>query len=154
MEFNWIPVQHMGQQNKAISPTNYAYGSWFVVCSCGLLLVSPTHILQGYFTGTGAIIRLPQCQWSNPEEYHWMSHMNLFTTDHINKTMTNKWCTYFMEYTPCIVTSFLSQTMRFSNIFCTASTNGFVPLPRLCITRYTTICNTNLVNFMPDVQSK
>ena len=25
------------------------------------------HILQGYFTGTGAIIRLPQCQWKNPE---------------------------------------------------------------------------------------
>ena len=26
------------------------------------------HILQGCFTGTGAI-RLPQCQWSNPEGY-------------------------------------------------------------------------------------
>ena len=24
-----------------------------------------THILQGYFTGIGAIIWLPQCQWSN-----------------------------------------------------------------------------------------
>ena len=28
-----------------------------------------THILQGYFTGTGAVIWLPQCQWHNPEEY-------------------------------------------------------------------------------------
>ena len=28
-----------------------------------------THILQGYFTGTGAIKWLPQCQWSNPEGY-------------------------------------------------------------------------------------
>ena len=28
-----------------------------------------TYILQGYFTGTGAIIRLPQCQWSNLEKY-------------------------------------------------------------------------------------
>ena len=28
-----------------------------------------THMLQGYFTGTGAIIWLPQCQWSNPERY-------------------------------------------------------------------------------------
>ena len=27
------------------------------------------HILQDYFTGTGAIIWLPQCYWSNPEEY-------------------------------------------------------------------------------------
>ena len=28
-----------------------------------------TCILQGYFTGTGAIIWLPQCQWSKLEEY-------------------------------------------------------------------------------------
>ena len=28
-----------------------------------------TRILQGSFTGTGAIIWLPQCQWSNPEGY-------------------------------------------------------------------------------------
>ena len=28
-----------------------------------------THILQGYFTGTGAIIWLPQCQWRNHEVY-------------------------------------------------------------------------------------
>ena len=28
-----------------------------------------THILQCYITGTGAILRLPQCQWSNPEGY-------------------------------------------------------------------------------------
>ena len=27
------------------------------------------HILQGYCTGTGAILWLPQCQWSNPEGY-------------------------------------------------------------------------------------
>ena len=38
-----------------------------------LLWVGFTHILQGYFTGTGAIIRLPQCQWSNPEGNVWLS---------------------------------------------------------------------------------
>ena len=27
-----------------------------------------TYILQGYFTGTEAIIWLPQCQWRNPED--------------------------------------------------------------------------------------
>ena len=31
--------------------------------------LSFTYGLQGYFTGTGAIVRLPQCQWSNPEMY-------------------------------------------------------------------------------------
>ena len=32
-------------------------------------VVDYTHILQGYFTGTGAIVQLPQYQWSNPEGY-------------------------------------------------------------------------------------
>ena len=27
------------------------------------------HIHQGYFAGTGAIVRLPQCQWSKPDGY-------------------------------------------------------------------------------------
>ena len=39
--------------------------SHFLVDSCN----SFTHILHGYFTGTGAILWLPQCQWSNHEEY-------------------------------------------------------------------------------------
>ena len=46
---------------------------------CGLLrcaLVNFTHILQGGFTGTGAIVWLPQCQWSNLEGYQYMHHMN------------------------------------------------------------------------------
>ena len=34
-----------------------------------LLWFDFTHIFQGSFTGTGAIIRLPQCQWSNPGRY-------------------------------------------------------------------------------------
>ena len=34
-----------------------------------------THLLQGYISGTGAIIWLPQCQWNNPEEYGWIDHM-------------------------------------------------------------------------------
>ena len=33
------------------------------------VLTDFTHIFQGYFTGTGAIMWLPQCQWSNPEGY-------------------------------------------------------------------------------------
>ena len=37
----------------------------FPVDMCDLF----THILQGCFTVTGAIIWLPQCQWSNPEGY-------------------------------------------------------------------------------------
>ena len=43
----------------------WLYHELWWVDLCGLF----THILQGYFTGTGAIIWLPQCQWSNPEGY-------------------------------------------------------------------------------------
>ena len=36
---------------------------WSLVDSSALF----TLVLQGYFTGTGAIVWLPQCRWSNPE---------------------------------------------------------------------------------------
>ena len=36
---------------------------------CDLVFANFTHILQGYFTGAGAIVWLPQYQWSNPEGY-------------------------------------------------------------------------------------
>ena len=32
------------------------------------------HIHQGCFAGTGAIVRLPQCQWSKPDGYGKISH--------------------------------------------------------------------------------
>ena len=40
-------------------------------CADVINLYGLRHILQGCFTGTGAIIWLPQCQWSNPEGYGW-----------------------------------------------------------------------------------
>ena len=40
----------------------------FMYCY-GVIWVNFTHILQGYFTGTGAIVQLPQWQWSISEEY-------------------------------------------------------------------------------------
>ena len=47
-----------------ISTTRFAL---FCVSICKLTNYF-TDILQGYFTCTGAIARLPQCQWNNPEE--------------------------------------------------------------------------------------
>ena len=35
-----------------------------------------THLFQGYINGTGAIMWLPQCHWSNPEEYGWIDYMH------------------------------------------------------------------------------
>ena len=53
------------------------YACNFVFLCCVLVMIIAiadskylfTHILQGSFTGTGAIIWLPQCQWGNPEGY-------------------------------------------------------------------------------------
>ena len=39
------------------------------------------HIHQGCFAGTGAIVRLPQCQWSNPDGYGEISQC-ITTTKH------------------------------------------------------------------------
>ena len=39
------------------------------------------HIHQGCFAGTGAIVRLPQCQWSKPEGYGKISQC-ITTTKH------------------------------------------------------------------------
>ena len=39
------------------------------------------HIHQAYFTGTGAIVRLPQCQWSKPDGYGKISQC-ITTTKH------------------------------------------------------------------------
>ena len=39
------------------------------------------HIHQGCFAGTGAIVRLPQCQWSKPDRYGKISQC-ITTTKH------------------------------------------------------------------------
>ena len=63
--FDW-QMDVLEKQFIIISNTSHKLYTW--LC-CGLVLIQYTHILQGYFTGTGAIIGLPQCQWRNPEGY-------------------------------------------------------------------------------------
>ena len=49
--------------------TSHELSTWFVMFYCNWVLIDITYILQGYSTRTGAIMRLPQCQRSNLEEY-------------------------------------------------------------------------------------
>ena len=59
-----------------VHPIQHARG-FVVLCFVGHILYLCiedlcdlfTHILQGYFTGTGTVIWLPLCKWSNPEGY-------------------------------------------------------------------------------------
>ena len=58
-----------------VYPKKYAHG--FVVLCFAVVMQSFImnshevfiHIHQGCFAGTGAIVRLPQCQWSKPDGY-------------------------------------------------------------------------------------
>ena len=61
--------------SDTVYPKKYAHG--FVVL-CFVVVMQPfiinshevfIHIHQGCFAGTGAIVRLPQCQWSKPDGY-------------------------------------------------------------------------------------
>ena len=70
-----------------VYPKKYAHG--FVVLCFVVVMQSFTmnshevfiHIHQGCFAGTGAIVRLPQCQWSKPDGYGKISQC-ITTTKH------------------------------------------------------------------------
>ena len=70
-----------------VYPKKYAHGFvvlCFVVVMQSFIMNSHEvfiHFHQGCFTGTGAIVRLPQCQWSKPDGYGKIS-LCITTTKH------------------------------------------------------------------------
>ena len=62
-------------EQYTVYPKKYAHGFvvlCFVVVMQSFIMKSHEvfiHIHQGCFAGTGAIVRLPQCQWSKPDGY-------------------------------------------------------------------------------------
>ena len=76
---NWLP--------HTVYPKKYAHGFvvlCFVVVMQSFIINSHEvfiHIHQGCFAGTGAIVRLPQCQWSKPDGYGKISQC-ITTTKH------------------------------------------------------------------------
>ena len=79
---NWNPSSW-----ETVYPKKYAHGFvvlCFVVVMQSLIMNSHEvfiHIHQGCFAGTGAIVRLPQCQWSKPDGYGKISQC-ITTTKH------------------------------------------------------------------------
>ena len=66
-------------------------GSLFASFCCALLWLSTgrfAHIFQGCFFGAGAIVWLPQCQWSDPEIYRQMYYINPLGTPKYNRNKT------------------------------------------------------------------
>ena len=72
---------------KTVYPKKYAHGFvvlCFVVVMQSFIMNSHEvffHIHQGCFAGTGAIVRLPQCQWNKPDGY-WEISQCITTTKH------------------------------------------------------------------------
>ena len=70
-----------------VYPKKYAHGFvvlYFVVVMQSFITNSHEvfiHIHKGCFAGTGAIVRLPQCQWSKPDGYEKISQC-ITTTKH------------------------------------------------------------------------
>ena len=75
------------REETTVYPKKYAHG--FVVLCFVMVMQSFImnshevfiHIHQGCFAGTGAIVRLPQCQWSKPDGYGKISQC-ITTTKH------------------------------------------------------------------------
>ena len=82
----WVTWQEWDDTYTVYS-NKYAYGFivlCFVVVMQSFIMNSQEvfiHIHQGCFAGTGAIVRLPQCQWSKPDGYGKISQC-ITTTKH------------------------------------------------------------------------
>ena len=86
-KFNACFMVLLQQILNTVYPKKYAHGFvvlCFVVVMQSFIMNSHEvfiHIHQGCFAGTGAIVRLPQCQWSKPDGYGKISQC-ITTTKH------------------------------------------------------------------------
>ena len=80
-------VEWSPDTDHTVYPKKYAHGFvvlCFVVVMQSFIMNSHEvfiHIHQGCFAGTGAIVKLPQCQWSKPDGYGKISQC-ITTTKH------------------------------------------------------------------------
>ena len=102
--FDLSPV---GTSRSTVYPKKYAHGFvvlCFVVVMQSFIMHTHEvfiHIHQGCFAGIGAIVRLPQCQWSKPEGYGKISQC-ITTTKHSKaKTL----CIFLGIYCNCSATN-------------------------------------------------
>ena len=114
----------------AVYPKKYAHGFvvlCFVVVMQSFIMNSHEvfiHIHQGCYTGTGAIVRLPQCQWSKPNGYGKISQC-ITTTKH-SKAKTV--CIFLAIYCiPLLMLSFYwRKGYRSWLIICVDGINGIM----------------------------
>ena len=109
-----------------VYPKKYAHG-FVVLCFVVVMqsfIMNPhemfIHIHQGCFAGTGAIVRLPQCQWSKPDGYGKISQC-ITTTKH-SKAKTV--CIFIGIYCMFRVRIMLWIPCIYSPLICVGKTNA------------------------------
>ena len=101
-----------------VYPKKYAHG--FVVLCFGVVMQSLImnshevfiHIHQGCFAGTGAIVRLPQCQWSKPDGYGKISQCITITKHSKAKTVCIFLGIYYIYIYICVCVCGLCSYIR------------------------------------------
>ena len=115
-----------------VYPKKYAHGVvvlCFVVVMQSFIMNSHEvfiHIHQDCFAGTGAIVRLPQCQWSKPDGYG-KSSQCITTTKHSKAK------------TVCI----------FLGIYCSSIYTPWIPLPSKRVSIWCRLTHTLLIRTRP-----
>ena len=71
---------------STVIPKKYGHAPCFIVFCSGLVMMYIIHMIQGYFIVTEKTVWLPQWQWSNPDQYAWITHINAQRTDNIITT--------------------------------------------------------------------
>ena len=111
-------------KTATVYPKKYAHGFvvlCFVVVMQSFIMNSHEvfiHIHQGCFAGTGAIVRLPQCQWSKPDGYGKISQCITTTKHSKGKTMSIFLGIYYVRMIVYIVEwRIIPQFASFTNIF-------------------------------------
>ena len=120
------------------------------------------HIQQGCFAGTGAIVRLPQCQWSKPDGYGKISQFITTTKQSKAKNVCiflGIYCTYPCFNTASTVVKLNRHTFRLAHVRIRPRTCIFfyfrsVPGMYLAVRRYKLFCRLyGVMNFAPAMKS-
>ena len=106
-----------------VYPKKYAHGFvvlCFVVVTQSFIMNSHEvfiHIHQGCFAGTGAIVRLPQCQWSKPVGYGKISQ-GITTTKHSKAKTVCIFLGIYCRYSLSITYTEMGQLNTRNPIYC------------------------------------
>ena len=104
--------------SSTVYPKKYAHGFvvlCFVVVMQSFIMNSHEvfiHIHQGCFAGTGAIARLPQCQWSKPDGYGKISQCITKTKHSKAKTV----CIFLGIYCTCHLQDYFKMNVKLTTL--------------------------------------